>query len=66
MKQTEKIILYLKRHNYITALEAVECLGILQFHTRMSELKNEGYIFGSESCFNKKTKARFNKYNLLK
>lgn len=44
LTQEEKIINYMSKHGSITALEATEELYITQFHTRMKELKEVGWV----------------------
>lgn len=44
--QCRDIVEYLGRHPYIDCNVADKKLGITQFHTRMSELRDRGYVFG--------------------
>ena len=47
MTQSETIIKYLETHKTIDFSKASR-LGISQFHTRMKELRDIGYIFTEE------------------
>lgn len=47
MTQHEAIIRYLQKHKTIDFSKAAK-LGISQFHTRMKELRELGYIFNDE------------------
>ena len=47
MTQSETIIKYLETHKTIDFSKASR-LGISQFHTRMKELRDIGYIFNDE------------------
>lgn len=47
MTQNEAIIKYLKTHKTIDFSKASK-LGISQFHTRMKELRELGYVFSDE------------------
>lgn len=47
MTQNEAIIKYLEKHKTIDFSKASR-LGISQFHTRMKELRDIGYIFNDE------------------
>lgn len=46
--QRQKIINYIREHGSITSLDACRDLGIMQFATRIKELKDEGYKFRTE------------------
>lgn len=46
--QKERIINYIREFGSITDLEATRDLGILQFGTRLHELKKDGYKFKSK------------------
>lgn len=54
--QHSRIIDYLKYHRSITALEAINKLGITKLSTRISELKRNGYIFDQQMI---ETKNRY-------
>ena len=47
MNQKELILNYIAKHGYITSMKAYK-LGITQLATRISELKEKGYIFKTE------------------
>lgn len=57
MKTTQKqrVLDYIERYGSITAFEAVKDLGILQLAARLTELKDEGYVFRKkqESALNR-------------
>ena len=44
-RQCERIINYIKSEGSITAAEAKDHLGIMNFSARLSELKEKGYVF---------------------
>lgn len=46
--QRQKIINYIREFGSITSLDACRDLGIMQFATRIKELKEEGYEFRTE------------------
>ena len=46
--QRQKIINYIREFGSITSLDACRDLGIIQFATRIKELKEEGYKFKTE------------------
>lgn len=54
--QKDRIINYIREFGSITDFEATRDLGILQFGTRLHELKKDGYEFRS------KWETRKNKY----
>lgn len=43
MTQNEMLIEYLKRHSKVTAMEALNELGIMRLASRVSDLKKAGY-----------------------
>lgn len=43
MTQTQKIMQHMQKWGSITALEAVNCYGILRFGARIGELRSEGH-----------------------
>lgn len=45
ISQKQRIVNYIREFGSITDLEATRDLGILQFGTRLHELKKEGYEF---------------------
>lgn len=46
--QKDRILKYIRDFGSITDLEATKELGILQFGTRLYELKEKGYMFKTE------------------
>ena len=48
ISQKDRIINYIRQFGSITDLEATKDLGILQFGTRLHELKKDGYKFRTE------------------
>lgn len=45
MKQTERIVEYIRRFGSISSREAFNDLGVSRLSARISELKDEGYEF---------------------
>ena len=66
--QRDRILQYIRENNYITSYQAYTELGCTQLATRISELKDRGYMFKKERI---KTKNRygdsthFDKYMLI-
>lgn len=56
MTQEDRLINYLYEHKTITALEAIEDLGILRLASRISDLRKRGYQINSKII---KVKNRF-------
>lgn len=56
MTQEDRLINYLYEHKTITALEAIEDLGILRLASRVSDLRRRGYQITSKII---KVKNRF-------
>lgn len=56
MTQEDRLINYLYEHKTITALEAIEDLGILRLASRVSDLRRRGYQINSKII---KVKNRF-------
>ncbi len=59
-KQCQRIIDFIKVEGSITAAEAKDHLGIMNFSARLSELKEQGYVFEMKrekglNRFNEKT-----------
>lgn len=48
MTQGERIIGYIRKFGSITSYDAYSDLGVTQFATRVSELKEQGYEFKTE------------------
>lgn len=48
MTQEDRLINYLYEHKTITALEAIEDLGILRLASRVSDLRKRGYQINSK------------------
>lgn len=48
MTQKELILKFIADHGSITSYQAYTELGITQLATRVSELKNKGYVFKTE------------------
>lgn len=53
MKQTEKILEYLKKFGSITSYQAYEDLDITQLGARLDDLQKEGYTFNKEIKYRK-------------
>jgi hypothetical protein len=66
--QRDRVLQYIREHNYITSYQAYTEIGCTQLATRISELKDRGYRFTKERI---KTKNRygdathFDKYMLI-
>mgnify|MGYP000777955720 CR=1 FL=1 len=64
--QRQKIINYINKNGYITSYKAYMDLGITQLATRISELKEQGYIFTYEWVRKKKQNGQLVKYKKYK
>lgn len=66
--QRDRVLQYIRENNYITSYQAYTELGCTQLATRISELKDRGYLFKKERI---KTRNRygdathFDKYMLI-
>ena len=49
MKQTDKVLNYIRLNGQITTLEAVTELGVLSLPRRIMELRREGYPMNEEA-----------------
>lgn len=54
--QCDRIIDYITRNGSITALEAMESLGVMRLASRINDLKRNGFSIASETV---KSKNRF-------
>jgi len=69
MTQPQRIVKYLKRHKWITPMEAFSELGITKLATRVSEMRRDGYEFEIEMVTKKNRygePVRFARYRLIK
>lgn len=48
MTQNEMLITYMRRHEKVTAMEALNELGIMRLASRISDLKKAGYDISRE------------------
>ena len=48
MKQEERLLAYLEEHKTITAMEALNQLGIFRLASRIFNLKRQGYAISSK------------------
>ena len=48
MKQEERLLAYLQEHKTITAMEALNQLGIFRLASRIFNLKRQGYAISSK------------------
>lgn len=67
--QKSRIIEYIQKYGFITSYTAYSKLGITQLATRISELKERGYIFKKERVYTKNRfgkKTHYDKYYLIK
>lgn len=64
--QRQKIINYINKNGYMTSYKAYMDLGITQLATRISELKEQGYIFTYEWVKKKKQNGQLVKYKKYK
>jgi len=68
LTQKDRIIRHLKDKGTITALEAMKEYGIMRLTSRVSELKDEGYLIRSEFVSSKNRydePVSFSKYSLI-
>jgi len=68
LTQKDRIIRHLKDKGTITALEAMKDYGIMRLTSRVSELKDEGYLIRSEFVNSKNRydePVSFSKYSLI-
>lgn len=69
MTQEEAIVKFLEKHSWISPMQAFEYLGITKLATRVSEMKQKGFVFEDEDV-TKKTRygrtATFKKYRIIK
>lgn len=49
MKQTDVILQHLEKYGSITPLEALNRYGIMRLASRISDLKKDGVLIGSET-----------------
>lgn len=67
IKQTDRILSYMRTFGSITPLEALSDLGVMRLASRISDIKKQGYIIKSETVksFNRYgEKIHFSKYSL--
>lgn len=60
IKQTDKLLMLFHMRRYVTSADAWS-IGITSLHRRLSDLKERGYIFGSEFVTNDNG-VRFKRY----
>lgn len=66
--QRDRVLQYIKEFGHITSYQAYSDLGITQLATRISELKDRGYMFTKERVKTKNRygdKTHFDKYILI-
>lgn len=56
MKQTERVLQYIKDFGSINPLQALNDLGIMRLASRICDLRSEGYVITKEM---KKSKNRY-------
>ncbi len=67
LKQTERILQYMKRNGAITPLDALREIGCMRLASRISDLRHEGYQIRSDLICVKNTageKVHFAQYRL--
>lgn len=67
LKQTERILQYMKRNGAITPLDALREIGCMRLASRISDLRHEGYQIRSDLVCVKNTageKVHFAQYRL--
>ena len=66
--QTERVLAFLKKHKYITALDGFTKMSppITQIHTVVHRLRVQGHVIDSEIFENKKTGTKFSRWKLVK
>lgn len=57
INQKKLVLDYLKRYGTITPYDALLHIGTMKLSTRISELKKEGYLFGSEMVYYRSDKT---------
>ena len=62
VSQNQKILEYLKTHDYISPLDALNEFGCLRLASRVCDLKKQGYDIKTEIFYGKD--KRFAKYRL--
>lgn len=69
INQKTLVLNYLKKYGVITPLDAFLHIGTMKLATRISELKKEGHMFGSETIYYRSDKTNhvthYKKYWLL-
>lgn len=68
MTQKELVLKYIADHGSITSFQAYADLGITQLATRVSELKDRGYVFKTEQqrgCNREGRPTHYVKYYLV-
>ena len=68
MNQENRILEYLREHDYITALDAQKEYGIMRLSARIIDLQKRGYRFKKETVSAKNRfgeQTRFTKYSLI-
>jgi len=63
--QAKRIIDYLRKHRFITSLDAIKDLGIISLQRRLSDLRESGYIFGSELVWSEDRSKHWKRYWLV-
>jgi len=63
--QAKRIIDYLRKHRFITSLDAINDLGIISLQRRLSDLRESGYIFGSELVWSEDRSKHWKRYWLI-
>ena len=60
MSQSDMILAHLKRHNSITAVQALGRYGVFRLAARIGDLRDKGYIIETETIHrDKKHYARY-------
>ncbi len=68
MNQENRILEYLREHEYITALDAQKEFGIMRLSARIKDLQARGYSFKKETVTAKNRygeQVRFTGYSLI-
>lgn len=66
LNQEELIINYMLKNGSITAFDAANKLKIMEFHARMTELRERGWVFHDEWETNKRTHKRYKRYVIIR
>lgn len=64
MTQNEKVLKHIQTKGYITSLDAVKYLNIIDLQSNVRDLRNKGINVKGEWVTNRKTKSTYKVYSL--